>query len=195
MYCLYICHGLKKKTNCMLLCCWISFEGDTVSLSFSLGCHHHTTIKIIKKNAKMEWKIRISTSKQITRTRGDRQESWRSRKTKKEKVLCLDNMADTGQQIQHLLLQLVCVPCLLNSEKRPRLVMDGPVKMMVFLPEMFWQSCLATRLWSWGLFFKVARPSVPWPSFRCTEICAVDGKRARHTHTNKYRTRFISVLS
>lgn len=66
----------------------------------------------------------------------------------KEKVLYLDNMADTGQQIQHLLFQLVCVPCLLNSEKRPRLVMDGPVKMMVFLPEMFWQSCLATRLWS-----------------------------------------------
>lgn len=52
--------------------------------------------------------------------------------------------------------------------------MDGPVKMMVFLPEMLWHSCLATRLWSCGLFFKVARPSVPWPSFRWTEICAVE---------------------
>lgn len=53
------------------------------------------------------------------------------------------------------------LPCLLNSEKRLRLVMDGPVKMMVFLPEMFWHSCLATRLWSCGLFFRAARPSAP----------------------------------
>lgn len=109
----------------------------------------------------MEGEIRISTSKQKMRTREGRRGGWRSRKIKTETVLNSGDMADTDQQIQHLLLHLVCVPCLLNSEKRLRLVMDGPVKMMVFLPEMFWQSCLATRLWSCGLFFKVARPSVP----------------------------------
>lgn len=82
----------------------------------------------------------------------------------------------TRPSSRHNLLQkLLCIPCLLNSVKRLRLVMDGPVKMMAFFPEMFWQSCLATRLWSWGLFFKVARPSVPWPSFRWTAICRRGG--------------------
>lgn len=84
----------------------------------------------------------------------------------------------------------VLKPCLLNSVKRLRLVMDGPVKTMVFFPEMFWHSCLATRLWSWVLFFKVARVSEPWPSFRCTAICGVRGQAEKTPH--RYLSRITS---
>lgn len=106
--------------------------------------------------------ILISTSKQKMRTRDESRGGWKSRRIV------------WGRRDHRLIRPLLRLPCLLNSEKRLRLVMDGPVKMMVFLPEMLWHSCLATRLWSCGLFFKVARPSVPWPSFRWTEICAVE---------------------
>jgi len=85
-----------------------------------------------------------------------------------------------------------CIPCLLNSLKRLRLVIDGPVKMMVFLPEIFWHSCLATRLWSWGLFFKVARPSVPCPSFRWTEICRV-GETRQDIYIKRIQNQQISL--
>ncbi|KAJ8250466.1 hypothetical protein COCON_G00223880 [Conger conger] len=50
-------------------------------------------------------------------------------------------------------------------QPRLRLVMLGPVKMMALRPDRLWHSCLATRLWSCGLFFRASTPSGPGPSF------------------------------
>lgn len=175
-----VSHGVKgHHSNCTLACCKVSIEREIqeiVFLSFSLECYYHTMIKKKKKKCKNGGRDYNLYIKAENENRGRQTRRLEKQEDKDRNGV---EFGWHGQQMQHLLLHLVCVPCLLNSEKRLRLVMDGPVKMMVFLPEMFWQSCLATRLWSCGLFFKVARPSVPWPSFRWTEIWAVQGQKTR----------------